>query len=66
VLDGRTGLVVGGGRSRAERAQAAAAAIGRLLDDDALRRRWGCQARRHAETAHDYDVLARRLAEALA
>ncbi len=61
VVDGETGLVV----RRPEDAGELASAIGRLLDDPELARRQGAAARRRAETAFAYDVLAARLAGAL-
>jgi phosphatidyl-myo-inositol dimannoside synthase len=62
VLDGATGVVV----ARPDDAGAVAAAIGRLLDDEELRRRLGAEARRRAESFFDYDGLARRLDAGLA
>lgn len=62
VLHGRTGYVV----NRPADAAAAAAAIATLLDDEALRRRLGAEARRRAEVEFGYDRLAARLAEVLA
>ena len=62
VEDGVTGLVVRRPGDPAE----VAAAIGRLLADDGLRRRMGEAARRRAESAFDYGGLARKLAGALA
>ncbi len=63
VIDGRTGLVV----DRPGDADAAAAALGALLDDPDLRRRLGAAARAHAcEQSHDHQAarleagLARR------
>lgn len=61
VLDGRTGLVV----ERPGEVVGAAAALGRLLDDAALRRRLAQAARDRAEAEFSHDVLAGRLAEAL-
>ena len=62
VDDGVTGLVV----DPPDDAEAAAAAITRLLGDDALRAEMGAAARRRAEREFGYDALARRLAGALA
>jgi len=62
VLDGKTGLVVG----RPEDPSDVAAALARLLDDEALRRRMGLAARERAMACFDYQSLAPRLAEALA
>lgn len=62
VEDGVTGLVV----RRPEDPGDVAMALRRLLSDDGLRRRMGKAARRRAERAHDYGVLAGRLAAALA
>ena len=61
VADGETGLIV----RRPDSVADAAAALRRLLDDDAERARMGTAARRRAETEFDYDVLAARLGEAL-
>jgi len=61
VADGETGLVVRRPRDPA----AATAALSRLLDDPALRARQGEAARRRAERAYSYDVLAARLDAAL-
>jgi phosphatidyl-myo-inositol dimannoside synthase len=62
VEDGVTGLVV----RRPGDPGDVALAVRRLLSDDGLRRRMGRAARRRAERAHDYGVLAGRLAGALA
>ena len=61
VVDGQTGLVVDRPRDSA----AVAASLARLLDDVELRDRLGAQARRRALSEFDYDMLARRLHEAL-
>jgi phosphatidylinositol alpha-1,6-mannosyltransferase len=61
VADGETGFVI----REPEDAQAVADAIATLLDDDALRRRMGEQSRRRVLEEFAYDVLARRLADAL-
>ena len=61
VVDGETGLVVADPR----RPAAAAAAIGRLLDDAALRERMGRAARERAERTFGWDVLADNLLEGL-
>ncbi len=61
VDDGETGLVV----SHPDDPDAVAAAIGRLLDDPALRSRLGEAARRRAVEAFSYDDLAARLGAAL-
>jgi glycosyltransferase involved in cell wall biosynthesis len=45
---------------------AVADAIGGLLDDPARAHRMGAEARRRAEASFDYDLLAPRLAAALA
>ncbi|MEM9034443.1 MAG: glycosyltransferase family 4 protein [Actinomycetota bacterium] len=60
VVHGETGLVVDDPTSVTD----AADALDRVLRDDALRDRMRAAARVHAE-AHAYDVLAKRLAEAL-
>jgi len=62
VVDGETGFVVG----RPEEPPEVARVLGRLLDDAALRRRLGANARVRAEACFDYEKLAPRLAEALA
>jgi phosphatidylinositol alpha-1,6-mannosyltransferase len=62
VLDGATGLVV----RRPDDPRAVAAALAALVDDPALRARMGAAARRRAEDAFDYDLLAGELQEALA
>ena len=61
VLDGATGIVVDGSRD----VVAVAAAIDRILSDRDLRARLGSTARRRAVEEFDYDVLARRLQDAL-
>lgn len=60
VVDGDTGLVVDDPRSVGD----AANALDRVLSDEPLRDAMRTAARVHAE-AHDYDLLAKRLAEAL-
>ena len=62
VSDGRTGRLV----RRPTDAGEVADAIGGLLHDPDLRRRMGAEARRRAEASFDYDILAPRLAAALA
>jgi phosphatidyl-myo-inositol dimannoside synthase len=62
VVDGETGIVV----SRPNDVGDVAAALRRLIDDPALRERMGAAARARAEACFDYDVLAPRLAQALA
>jgi len=62
VADGETGFVLGDPRDPA----AAAAAIGRLLDDEVLRRRMGERSRRRAERCFSWDTLAAQLGDALA
>jgi phosphatidylinositol alpha-1,6-mannosyltransferase len=62
VLDGETGLVV----RRPGDARAAADALAALVDEPAIRARMGAAARRRAEDAFDYDLLAGKLREALA
>jgi phosphatidylinositol alpha-1,6-mannosyltransferase len=57
VVDGETGYVV-----EPRDVDAASAAIGRLVGDDALRARLGAAARARAEREFSYDVLAPRLA----
>jgi phosphatidylinositol alpha-1,6-mannosyltransferase len=61
VVDGETGLVV----RRPHDPDDVAAALRRLLTDDALRRRMGDQARHRAVHEFDYDLLAARLDAAL-
>ncbi len=61
VLDGATGIVVDGSKD----VVAVAAAIDRILSDRDLRARLGLAARRRAVEEFDYDVLARRLQDAL-
>jgi len=61
VVDGTTGLVVHNPRDP----DAAASAIGRLLDDDGLRARMGEAARRRSEAEFSWDHLAARLHDAL-
>lgn len=62
VLDGLTGSVV----KRPADVATVVRAIGKLLDNDQLRRRMGDESRRRAEASFDYDQLAPRLAAALA
>lgn len=62
VVDGETGIVV---RDPSD-AAAVAAAIDRLLSDHRLTARQGQAARARAEAEYSYDVLAGRLADALA
>ena len=62
VLDGRTGLIV----EDPSDPGAVAEAIRTLLADPALRRRMGRAARTRVQESFDTDVLASRLAEALA
>ena len=62
VVDGETGLVIDDPR----RSGHVAAALRRLLTDDALRRRMGRAARKRAEQEFGWDLLAHRLAAALA
>ena len=61
VVDGGTGFVVRDPRD----SRAAADAIGRLLDDDDLRRRMGEAARHRVTEELAYDVLAARLGRVL-
>lgn len=62
VVDQETGLVV----ERPGDPSEVAAALGRLLSDEPLRRRMGRAARERAVACFDYGSLAPRLAEALA
>jgi phosphatidylinositol alpha-1,6-mannosyltransferase len=62
VLDGTTGLVVADPSDPGEVAEA----IRTLLADPSLRRRMGRAARKRVQESFDTDVLASRLAEALA
>ncbi len=62
VADGDTGLVV----ARPNDPAAVAGALGRLLDDPDERARMGKAARARATADFSYDVLAARLAQALA
>jgi phosphatidylinositol alpha-1,6-mannosyltransferase len=62
VVHGETGLVVDDPRDPG----ALARALRTLLDDPVLRRGMGEAARRRAQESYDYDVLAPRLAAALA
>jgi phosphatidyl-myo-inositol dimannoside synthase len=61
VVDGETGFVV----RRPNDAEEAARVLARLLDDADFRRAQGEASRTRAETDFSYDVLARRLDEAL-
>jgi phosphatidylinositol alpha-1,6-mannosyltransferase len=62
VLDGVTGLVVG----NPDDPGAVAEALRALLSDPVLRRRMGRAARKRVQESFDTDVLASRLADALA
>jgi phosphatidylinositol alpha-1,6-mannosyltransferase len=62
VADGETGIVI----ADPEDIQAVADAFTLLLDDDDLRRSMGERARERAVADFSYDVLARRLGDALA
>jgi len=62
VANGETGLVV----DDPSDPSGLAAALRRLLGDEAMRRRMGEASRRRAEESFGYDLLARRLAAALA
>jgi phosphatidyl-myo-inositol dimannoside synthase len=62
VVDGETGLVVGRPRDAGD----VASALRRLIEDPLLRDGMGAAARARAEAYFDYDVLAPRLAQALA
>ncbi len=62
VVHGSTGLVVDDPSDPG----AVAAALRRLLTDDALRLRMGEASRRRVEDSFGYDRLARRIAGALA
>jgi phosphatidyl-myo-inositol dimannoside synthase len=61
VVDGETGYVV----EEPDDVDAVAAALQRLVDDGDLRRTLGAAARRRAEQAFTYDLLAARLGEAI-
>ena len=61
VADGETGFVI----SDPEDTQAVADAFAKLLDDDELRRQMGERSRQRVLDEFAYDVLARRLGEAL-
>ena len=61
VADGETGVVI----SDPENVQSVVDAFTLLLDDDALRARMGERSRRRALDEFAYDVLARRLGDAL-
>jgi phosphatidylinositol alpha-1,6-mannosyltransferase len=61
VLDGATGIVVDAPRSVA----AVAGSLDRILSDPTLRARLGSASRRRAVAEFDYDVLARRLQNAI-
>lgn len=62
VVDGQTGLVVRDPANHIEIAEA----LSQLLGDASLSRRMGKAARQRAQTCFDYQILAPRLAEALA
>ncbi len=62
VADGQTGLVV----AEPGEPEEVAAALGRLLEDPALRRRMGEAARRRAVSEFSYDLLASQLQHTLA
>jgi phosphatidyl-myo-inositol dimannoside synthase len=62
VVDGETGIVVGDPRDPGR----VAGALRRMLSDEALRRSMGTAARRRAEKNFAWDLLAPRLAAALA
>jgi phosphatidylinositol alpha-1,6-mannosyltransferase len=61
VVDGVTGRVI----TRPERWSDVAAAIAELLDDDVLRSSMAVASRERAVTEFSYDILAKRLGEAL-
>ena len=61
VLDGETGIVMKPPNDEGALAQS----LSDLLEDSALRERFGGEARVRAEASFDYDVLARRLGDAL-
>ncbi|NND74381.1 MAG: glycosyltransferase family 4 protein [Ilumatobacter sp.] len=61
VADGETGLVI----RDPENVHEVAAAIERLLDDEALRASMGTRSRERVLESFSYDVLARRLGETL-
>ncbi|MBK7947565.1 MAG: glycosyltransferase [Deltaproteobacteria bacterium] len=58
VVDGETGMLVG-----AERPDELARALRSLLEDDALRRRMGIEARARAEAEFSVETMARRYVE---
>jgi len=62
VADGETGIVV----QKPDDAEAVAAALSVVLDDDAVRAQMGAAARRRAEAEFAYDLLAARLHDGLA
>jgi len=62
VVHGETGLVLDHPDDPRELAEA----LRRLLDDEVLRRGMGSRGRERAQASFDYDVLARRLGDALA
>jgi phosphatidyl-myo-inositol dimannoside synthase len=62
VVDGETGLVVGRARDVGD----VAAALRQLVESPELRERMGAAARERAVACFDYEVLAPRLADALA
>jgi phosphatidylinositol alpha-1,6-mannosyltransferase len=61
VVEGETGLVVFDPSSASQ----LAAALRRILSDETLRRRMGAAARKRAEESFSYDLLARRLSDAV-
>jgi len=61
VVDGKTGFVVADPRD----VSIVATALARLLDDPALRERFGAEARRRAVAEFDYNQLAARLHKAV-
>jgi phosphatidylinositol alpha-1,6-mannosyltransferase len=61
VADGETGIVIDPPTDVAQ----TAAALSRLLGDDALRARMGVAARHRAVSEFSYEVLTRRLGESL-
>jgi glycosyltransferase involved in cell wall biosynthesis len=62
VVDGETGVIV----TRPDDAEAVAGALAPLLDDPDRRAAMGAAGRRRAVSEFTYDLLARRLHEALA
>jgi phosphatidylinositol alpha-1,6-mannosyltransferase len=65
VVDGETGLVVPGERSRAEQVEGVRDALSALLSDPARARQMGQAGRRRAEEELAYDILASKLSSAL-